>query len=702
MSLRKLPVALHHVGGDFYPRYNVKATLVPCPDTGYVFLYGGFDENDLLDSNVYLFHLESRTWEVDTAHRGLYREGHLALYLGDGNVLVFGGVPYDEVPPLDSTDDLVLRKDLLMMVYSLHDRTWLSAPAHFLTNSPSGRSRHSCCLSEDGRTIYLSGGLINSAPLADLYSYDLSTGTWLGPIDFVARFDHKIAVHEGKLYSFGGLDGDMNHVTNRITYMNLADHSVVEVYMKDVPKPKSAPQSLLSAGSDLFGGPIVVPEYTIHSPGKTIEEDLEVLPSSFERIWLDSGDSQVKFEVSLPLWGCESKAKGVSVMLTELSSFTRLSLLGPKDLLHHLHLSPGLESEETFQSYQWRHAFVTNDHLYLIGHTPHEAVTAEGLGYLLSILVEVELSSFGITPQPENTESKLLEDFKNFFLSGNYSDFQIIAFKDQDTKDKFHDFEDASLFSDPKFIEENMVAIPVHKTFLLARWTHFRRVINSGMSETQSSQLFVPEPYAPVRALVLYLYTGTVDFSDLKPSLTTVDYSALLILSNLYEISDLRSKILLLLFRLLASGEFDIKDSTNIEKTEDTIDSLLRVWENSLILNEQLFMGKVEDLIRKNWSVVSRSQHFVSLPKALIVKLCQNCFERTPGHTPSSKRDSFDSSNSAILSPATQFRKEHSNSPFTKSFDGEFSSPQEQAGISRNLSTSFPHLQHIPNDVYDL
>lgn len=696
-------MGLHQVAGETYPRYNVKSTLVPCPDTHYVFLFGGFDENDNLDSNVYLFNMKTRLWEVDSSHSGLFREGHLALYLGNGNVFVFGGVPDDAVPSLEPSDELKLRKDLLMLMYLIHDRTWISAPEMFLANAPSGRSRHACCLSEDGRTIYLSGGLVESAPLADLYSYDLRSGTWLGPVEFVARFDHKLAVHDGKLYSFGGLDGDMNHVTNKITYMNLADQSVVDLHMKDGPKKKSN-NTLLVAGEDLFGGPLDIPNYTILQPEKQ-PEDESVLPATYEKIWLDCGDPTAKLEVSLPQWGCGLQLRGISVVLTSLATYSRTPLLMQKDLEQYFRRSAAfsLGSPSMMQTYQWRHAFVLGKHLYLIGHCQTDPDFAHGS--LLSTIFEADLVDLGVKTDPLESTHMLADDYQKAFVSGEYYDYEILAFKDQDTRDKFagEDAEvDPGLLNNANFVTENLVPIPVHKTILLARWPHFRRVIDSGMTETHSGQLFVPEACGPVRALLYYLYTGTIDTSgEFCPVLSTVEYSVLLILSNLYELQSLRSHVLSVLFKLLSSDQFSPLEVSNPERTSHAIDSMLRIWQNALILNEEMFMGKIEEIIHMNWLLVSRSLLFMNLSKVLIVKLCQDCFDaKTPSQTPAtSKRDSLDLNESSSLSPALKIR-DHSNSPFTKTFDDNSTLP-DQAGLGRNVPSSFPHLQNLPNRFSD-
>lgn len=95
-------LAIHKSLGSI-PSHNFKSTIVACTGTPYVFLYGGFDEYDALDSNVYLLNTSTMEWEIDNKIDGLYREGHLSVYIGNGNVLVYGGLPFeDEIPTLES------------------------------------------------------------------------------------------------------------------------------------------------------------------------------------------------------------------------------------------------------------------------------------------------------------------------------------------------------------------------------------------------------------------------------------------------------------------------------------------------------------------------------------------------------------------------------------------------------------------------
>lgn len=66
-------LTIYEIDGNI-PLHNTRATIVPCLDTDYIFLFGGFDELDNLDSNVYLLNMVTESWEIDDKHMGLYRE----------------------------------------------------------------------------------------------------------------------------------------------------------------------------------------------------------------------------------------------------------------------------------------------------------------------------------------------------------------------------------------------------------------------------------------------------------------------------------------------------------------------------------------------------------------------------------------------------------------------------------------------------
>lgn len=703
---------IYNISGDNSPRYNVKSTLVPCTGTDYVFLYGGFDDNDNLDSNVYLLNLKEKVWEVDDKHAGLYREGHLAVYIGSGNILVFGGIPYDELTdyiPSRSENGVNYRKDSIMLIYNLFDRKWVSAPNFVLESAPSMRSRHACCLSPDGNKMYVSGGLVNSTPLNDLYCYDLLSGVWHGPIEFAARFDHSITVYDGKLFSFGGLDKDMNHVTRSITYFNFSDQSIGEIslLLKPIYNPRLYDSSMIEEEEEEEEEEDYLNEKSIN---QSIEEPSSFLPNNCEKIYLDSGvNPSLKLDISLPLWGFDNNDRGIAISYHDLNDFQYIPLVNLKNINSNLKLN-GLK---VINGYAWKHTFVSdNGYLYILGYekcpassrrlsvssNPDESTSV--LSNLISVL-EIELIGLGIPTElaskgdkkVQNGSLNLINDFKNFLLHEQFTDFEIVTFSDDVMRNKYEDDPDYmaseinEALSNPQFQAHNFKVLKTHKSILLARWPHFQRLISSGMNETMTNRMFIPEPYNSVKALIFYLYSGSIEFeSYITPPFSIIDYSSLLILSNLYELPDLRAQTLFQLYKEL--NTLILNNNTN--ETDLKIDLILRVWSNAIISNESVFVSKMVEIIKTNWSLITRSQLFTNLSKDLIIKLCQDCSEGVVADSrlsPKSNRNSFDSLNSPPQTPNhlinhNDIRQSHSNSPFLRQVNNELSPSLTDRNIS--------------------
>lgn len=679
------------------PRYNVKLTLVPCTGTDWVFLFGGFDENDNLDHCVYLLNTKTMTWEVDDRHTGLYREGHLAVYIGQGNIFVFGGVPHDEFPDISApaSSDSTFRKDSLMMVYNIFDRKWIAAPQFAMQNAPSLRSRHACCLSPDGTKIYISGGLVNSIPLNELYCYNLATGVWHGPIDFAARFDHFITVYEGKLFSFGGLDTDMNHVDSSIVYFNFNDQSIGEVSL--LLRPNIDNDHLTQTDAFLAG--------------------------NCERVYADAViNSLLKIEVALPLWGFENNKKGITISYHDLAEFQHISLIN----LRNIDLSLQRTNQQTTERFAWKHSFVScTGLLYVLGYEKPSSLSALedeplSVNSNLSVILQVQLADLGIptglVPKAEKVlqygSLALVNDFKNMLIKEEFTDFEIITLKNDSIKDEYNDSPDkldemvSAFMTGNAYDGQSFSRIRVHKSILLARWPHFQRVISSGMNETVSNRMFIPEPYSCVKGLVFYLYTGSIDFSDfITPAFTIVDYSGLLILSNLYELADLRAQTL---FQLFKSLNVLLQFSSALADLDYTIGLVLQVWKNSIVSNESVFVSKMIEIIKNNWSTVTRSKLFLSLPKHLIIRLCQDCVDELTIKNAAitsmdhSKTSSIDSASALPQTPNGSHvaaRNAHSNSPFLRIVNHELlPSVQDRESLEvPSVQGQFPALQYLSN-----
>ncbi|KAK6455065.1 uncharacterized protein RJT20DRAFT_129737 [Scheffersomyces xylosifermentans] len=682
------------------PSYNVKSTIVQCTGTDYVFLFGGFDDMDALDSNVYLLNLATNTWEVDDKHNGLYREGHSAVYIGNGNILVFGGIPYDEFPePVahrHRPHNTTFRKDSLMMIYNIFDKKWIGPPHFALENAPSSRSRHACCLSADKSKLYVSGGLVKSTPLDDLFCYDLTSGTWQGPIQFVSRFDHYITIQGDKLYSFGGLDKDMNHVKDTITFYSFKNQTIGEISI--LQKPKRLFPNL--DGSDT---------------SQEFESSSKYSPNECERLFVGSGiNASIIMDISLPAWSTTSG--GMSISYFNLDDFESQDLFNMSNIAMYF----AKTSKHNIMNYSWKETFVKEDGtLFLLGThfsrnlSSNEAaanLTAEsipegtsndtmdemeneeiGIPGKLDSIFEIRLSDLGIPclrriPYDKRalySSIPLSKDFERILLNEEFSDFEILTLANQEDKPKYRESFDLLDLSNPG----NFKTIKVHKSILLARWPHFQRLISIGMTETLSNKMLIPEPYTWVKGLIYYLYAGTIDFNTyIKPDYTILDFLGLLILSNLYELPDLRNLVLFQMYKL-----FDNLLSTFIENDEETISIILKLWQELSFANESIFIVKIVDIIKKNWGVITRSKPFLSLSKEEIVKLCQDSSDdvvspRAKGNTlsPRSDRASFESVEN-LSDPPTPVRSTHS--PFV------IDSPHNQSSFS-----SLQHLSNVLND----
>lgn len=655
------PLSVRHFGGRS-PLYNVKATLVPCPGTELVFLFGGFDEFDNLDSNVYLLDLRSGTWHVDDKHAGLYREGHLAVYIGEGNILVFGGIPHDEFPASDpAAAPGAFAKDSLMMIYNVLTRTWVGPPPFALANAPSSRLRHACCLSADGRKVYISGGLVNLSPLNDLYSYDLETGHWLGSIEFVARFDHFISEHNGKLYAFGGLNNNMIHVNHTLTWFDLKDHSIGELVLLRKPAARR---------------------------GSEIDEDTIFSSSECEHIYMDTQvNLEVKLDVLMPLWGSTSTHREYSIASFNITELRYVPLV---------RLSDKVDPRDA-RLYEWKHLFVAEGALYLLGaqlrstagagaatapemaDEPLEPSASLAYGFAISLTdLGVARGLRAGSTATESGGSGLAGDLLRLLLLAELADFEIVALASAETKadyaanaDSFHDSVNRYIALACPLETQQFRVLKVHRAILLARWPHFRRLLDSGMAESVSNTMFIPEPHLWMQGLVNFLYS---DDLVLETPISLYDYLGMLVLANVYEVPHLRARLLLTMFHLVSVLARRTHSEPNGNMSETMIDLILKLWENVLVAEEPAFLLCLTSFIRERWSLFLHSQAFTDLPKDLIIRLCTDCTDdhtlrrapRADSHTP--EPEALRTLNGTPTQPpvARELRLSHTNSPFLR------------------------------------
>ncbi|KAI3405547.2 hypothetical protein KGF56_001565 [Candida oxycetoniae] len=603
------PIKIHVSKGSEVPTHNLKSTIVACTGTPYIFLYGGFDENDALDSKVYLLNTDSMEWEVDDKVDGLYREGHSAAFINNGNILIFGGLPFDDEISNDTRNNRnykEFRKDSLMMIYNIFDRKWIGPPEFALENAPSSRSRHACCLTPDRLKLYISGGLVKSSPLSDLYCYDLTMGTWSGPFKFVPRFDHKMIYYNDRIFLFGGLDGDMNHVKT-ITYYSLKNKTFGEVSISNCITSNLSSlyydlhilESQIDPSSSIFlnlptwnsdGGIDISRVSLLNFEVEVLFEQLKV-----SKFLSQEGEGEGEGEGERGGEKEKEKEKGKACHYTWICAVTndkgKLYLLGNKKK-QFTHLFGSLISGEQVGG---------NDTIVEEEPTEEEEETFEQT-IRLSYVLEMDLEALGIH---EVKQDSLSADFINLFNTGQFSDFQIEALATE--QDRQH-YENQTTY-------ETKI-IPVHKSILIARWPHFCRMISSGMNETINDKVLIPDPYPGVRAMLYYLYSGELEDNE---HLSILDYSGLLILANLYELPKLKSLVLQKLYTLF--NQFKLSNDIS----EHSISTLLQLWKDLNLANESILLAKVIGCIKEKWSVITRSKAFVhQLSKEDIVKLCQD------------------------------------------------------------------------------
>ncbi|CDR38338.1 CYFA0S02e00496g1_1 [Cyberlindnera fabianii] len=521
-------------GTQPYSRVKSSSTVT---ESGKLFLFGGFDEEDKLDGDVYILDIPTLTWETHRHH--IYREGHSALGIGGDDILVYGGI--SEAPNASFVDE-----DLI--VYNVKTNQW--RPAQSLGPIPPQRSRHAACLSADGKKMFISGGQVREEenPLDDLYCYDIPSGTWDGPRKFLCRFDHAITFHDDKIWAFGGLTKEMAHATE-ISYFDLVTNTTGSIVMHDLPK---------------FEG---------------------------DHIYMPTKNHSLLLDVVVPLWTFEKVDPCIG--LYDLKNLRWQAVL--------------TGSYKPLLQYRWRHTFVHENNLYLIGYPLTDETIDDTFDYKLSDVVQLDLEDLGInhTASTTNTsnEGTIISDLSKLLLQEEFSDFHIIGVQSDQRPSPHARFLDSTPLDAPFLGEDTFIKskpIPAHSIILLARWPHFRRMASSGMSETQTRTLFIPEPIDWICGLLEYLYTDNVSTKDIN------QVTGLLILSNVYDLPGLRS----LCIQCIYSQGFKIKN-------------VLKIWSRAKLVGEDVLAHNASTFCFYNWGKVVKTKQFRDLPKDELVMLCQ-------------------------------------------------------------------------------
>lgn len=650
-----------------YPGYYVETEkAVACGDK--IFMYGGFDDDYHLGYLVYVLDTKSHKWKYDKNAERVFREGHLVVHIGNGNVLVFGGktsiMDVDEDTDDEDTDNEDTDTDnddedtddedsdghvyqrqkpppyahSVMLIFNIHEMIWIVPPEFALINCPSTRSRHACCLSSDGSKMYISGGLVDGNVTDELFCYDFIKGDWQGPFKFVNRIDHFITIYKNKVFSVGGLDASMTNVIGTISYFDLNDQTQGEVTV------------------------FVDPSY--------LSFDLLKCNQHYHNTDLNS----IIINVSADL-----HSGGFKINYYDLENLKFVNITKVNDV------------DYFFYQILWMLSVFWNGMLLLFGTD----------GVHDSFIAEISMEDLGI---PTLTSSSGLHTIcQNLFTSQESSDFEIWCFESVDLKlnyqqdeqmqNKVYNFFSVDAADSNNYNELSQLGIKkikAHKPILLARWPHFRTMMAMGMNESLSNKVFIPEPYAWINALIHYLYVDNLEFIDSTFSL--VDYSGLLICSNVYEMNDLWSLLVVEIYNYL-------NNFLNYLSADD-VTCLLNAWINLYVSNEDVLMTKITDILKRHWQKIIKSDVFATMPKPALNKLMEIC----------SPEESINSPEESINLP-----EEPINSPTASRSSSPLLSPKEPLPLlgytdrngysafleppSRLLSTedflTLPELEHL-------
>lgn len=78
------------------PAYRINSSSCLVPQLNIFFVFGGYDEDDIIDDNIYILDIKNNKW-LPSKTTGIFRDGHSCVAMPDGKVLIIGGLPKDEI-----------------------------------------------------------------------------------------------------------------------------------------------------------------------------------------------------------------------------------------------------------------------------------------------------------------------------------------------------------------------------------------------------------------------------------------------------------------------------------------------------------------------------------------------------------------------------------------------------------------------------
>jgi hypothetical protein len=502
-------------------------------------------------NSVYRLDLKSFEWTTVTPLPNSLppptkRCGHSAALWRNHIIIIYGG----------ETDARAYPNDIY--AFNTRSHTWTQFQPR--GPSPEARSRAAVVLVDD--LLYICGGTNeNGKVLDDLVVLDLDKMAWRRGERFECRYDHTVFHYDEKIFIYGGLTEHMNR-----------SQDLLSLHLPTLTRTLTR-----------IAGPA--------TPSANIEGHF-FYP-------VTSSPSPVLLDFMMPVNRSSSSSRRKTDATVSALDLQRMHWVV-------LESSPVIREP----GFVWENLVRGDDgrgKAYFIGYPGGFA------NDVFSHVLEVDLSNFGVVvgessrdtafPTTEEGLGGIARDLSTLLEEQETCDFTIITDYDPDD-----DAVSSTSTSTPQMSNSQITDLPdepaehpsirCHTLILLARWPHFKRIMSAQMSEFHNRQLVLPEPYTVVKALVTFFY------SDRLPFETVPVLARLLVLSNLYNVSRLRTLCLGRLLRDLS------------------VEYATIVWAAAREADERGLERRAGKVCFENWGEVVRTRGFRDMKREDVLELC--------------------------------------------------------------------------------
>ncbi|CAJ0745629.1 22126_t:CDS:2 [Entrophospora sp. SA101] len=444
-------------------------------------------------------------------------------------------------------------------------------------NRPSKRTNHSASLWNKDKLLIFGGTDVEDQYCDDVHILDLKTMTWECPEihEFRpnGRAKHTATISNDKLYIIGGYtknEYDTTEVSSYIDCLNLRTWRW-ETPIKFVPRHSHV--------SFIFRNRVYA--YGGYNEEMDREKSLDILDLQTNKV----SKIQITCDIGPEINGQHFAQLYCNQLVLVITQCVKHDAQEVSIGVWSLDLDSlqwhKFEDGERFVQGKWHYFAMAenNSHFFLFGNPEEDS------DEYFSNVLSIDLQEYGISRIPPTT---IGWDFQQLINDEATSDF-VIRSKEPKSP-PFH----------------------VHRIILIARWSHFSNMINSGMLESYNKSLTIPESYKTVQAFVSFLYTDVIDDQF---SVDTI--ADLMILGNMYLIPRLKSLCCACL------------------QSKINIDNVSRIYQCASVAEIFALKKRCMRFININFGPVSRTQGFRSLPKEILFDFLDNLPDKAKINTTS-------------------------------------------------------------------